>query len=66
MKKKSEIKVCTCMSCAFSKLMRRDDNPIISICGVLKERQVARVRRLCVHYQVCKNNKQLSEWEDAK
>lgn len=65
-KKKIETTNVSCMDCKNAVLMRNGQNPIIAICNIYNERQVAVVRRICPSYEQRKSAMQLAPWKDAK
>lgn len=52
-----------CMDCLNAELMQWFSNPIIAQCRALKERQVARTRRVCEHHRKDENPKNITHYE---
>ena len=55
-----------CLSCRLARLMQREKNPVIAVCTLTREREVAKVRRQCAGYVRNPLPPRLQPWEDAK
>ena len=55
-----------CLTCRLARLMQREKNPIIAVCTINHEREVASVRRQCAGYVRNPLPPRLQPWEDAK
>ena len=55
-----------CLTCRLARLMQREKNPIIAVCTLTHEREVARVQRQCSGYVRNPLPPKLQPWEDAK
>lgn len=70
MKPKADSKKTTasvqCLGCRLARLMQREQNPIIAVCTLSGEREVASARRQCAGYVRNPLPPRLQPWEDAK
>lgn len=46
----AEKKNCECLTCAHGSYIQWMNNPIIAICSINKDRQVAEAKRVCKEY----------------